>query len=113
MSDVTRILTAIEQGDAIASEELLPLVYNELRRMAAYKMSSEPAGYGARELAPSLARRLTRLLVLHRYSNLPAQVRIAGWEKRVRTFEELEVLLWPWGTGTARRTPADARAPED
>ncbi len=45
MSDVTRILTAIEQGDAQASEELLPLVYNELRRMAAHKMASEPAGH--------------------------------------------------------------------
>ena len=45
MSDVTRILTAIEQGDNKASEELLPLVYNELRRMAAHKMSAEPAGH--------------------------------------------------------------------
>ena len=45
MSDVTRILTAIEQGDAKASEELLPLVYNELRRMAAHKMANEPAGH--------------------------------------------------------------------
>ena len=45
MSEVTRILTAIEQGDAKASEELLPLVYNELRRMAAYKMSAEPPGH--------------------------------------------------------------------
>src|SRR3954452_9200097 len=41
MSDVTRILTAIEQGDANATDELLPLVYNELRRMAAHKMSAE------------------------------------------------------------------------
>lgn len=45
MSDVTRILTDIEQGNAKASVELLPIVYNELRRMAAYKMSSEPAGH--------------------------------------------------------------------
>lgn len=45
MSEVTRILTAIGQGNAKASEELLPLVYNELRRMAAYKMSAEPAGH--------------------------------------------------------------------
>jgi len=44
MSDVTRILTAIEQGDVQASEELLPIVYNELRRMAAHKMSAERAG---------------------------------------------------------------------
>lgn len=45
MSEVTRILTAIEQGDQNASDELLPLVYNELRRMAAYKMLHEPAGH--------------------------------------------------------------------
>ena len=45
MSDVTRILTAIEQGDAKSTDELLPLVYNELRRMAAHKMASEPAGH--------------------------------------------------------------------
>jgi RNA polymerase sigma factor (TIGR02999 family) len=41
MSDVTRILSAIEQGDAKATDELLPLVYQELRRMAAHKMSAE------------------------------------------------------------------------
>ena len=45
MSEVTRILTAIEQGNPQASEELLPLVYHELRRLAAHKMSSEPAGH--------------------------------------------------------------------
>jgi len=45
MSDVTRILTAIEQGAAKATEELLPVVYRELRRMAAHKMSRESAGH--------------------------------------------------------------------
>ena len=44
MSDVTRILTAIEKGDAKAADELLPLVYEELRRLAAKKMSLEPPG---------------------------------------------------------------------
>ena len=44
MSDVTRILTAIEQGDARAADKLLPLVYEELRRLAAHKMSHEPPG---------------------------------------------------------------------
>jgi hypothetical protein len=41
MSDVTRILTDIEQGNAQATDELLPIVYNELRRLAAHKMASE------------------------------------------------------------------------
>ncbi|MGD8500494.1 MAG: sigma-70 family RNA polymerase sigma factor [Phycisphaerales bacterium] len=44
MSDVTRILTAIEQGDTKAADKLLPLVYEELRRLAAQKMSREPPG---------------------------------------------------------------------
>jgi RNA polymerase sigma factor (TIGR02999 family) len=44
MSDVTRILVAIEQGDARAADELLPLVYQELRRLAARKISQEPPG---------------------------------------------------------------------
>ena len=41
MNDVTRILDALGQGDAKASEELLPLVYDELRRLAAQKMAWE------------------------------------------------------------------------
>lgn len=45
MNDVTQILTAIERGDGKASEELLPLVYNELRRMAAHKMLGERPGH--------------------------------------------------------------------
>jgi len=45
MSDITRILTAIEQGDARATDEMLPLVYQELRRLAAHKMAHEPAGH--------------------------------------------------------------------
>jgi len=44
MSDVTRILDAIQQGDSKAADELLPLVYQELRRLAAYKMASEAPG---------------------------------------------------------------------
>ena len=44
MSNVTRILNAIEQGDTQASEKLLPLVYEELRHLAAQKMSQERPG---------------------------------------------------------------------
>ena len=44
MSDVTRILKAAEQGDPDAADQLLPLVYGELRRLAAHKMASEAAG---------------------------------------------------------------------
>jgi hypothetical protein len=44
MNDVTRIVTAIERGDTRAGNELLPLVYEELRRLAAQKLSREPSG---------------------------------------------------------------------
>ena len=44
MSDVTRILNAIERGDTRATDELLPLVYEELRLLATQKLSHEPLG---------------------------------------------------------------------
>src|SRR5437660_6459483 len=44
MSDVTRILDAIQHGDPKATEELLPLVYEELRKLAACKMANEAPG---------------------------------------------------------------------
>jgi len=44
MSEVTRILSAIEQGDPHAAEQLLPLVYGELRRLAAKRLSLEKPG---------------------------------------------------------------------
>jgi RNA polymerase sigma factor (TIGR02999 family) len=44
MTDVTRILSAIEQGDARAAEQLLPLIYDELRKPAAEKMAAQKPG---------------------------------------------------------------------
>ena len=44
MSDVTRILEAMDRGEGHAAEQLLPLVYAELRRLAAHKMASENPG---------------------------------------------------------------------
>jgi RNA polymerase sigma factor (TIGR02999 family) len=44
MSEVTRILSAIEQGNPSASEQLLPLVYDELRRLAAQRLGGEQPG---------------------------------------------------------------------
>jgi RNA polymerase sigma factor (TIGR02999 family) len=44
MSEVTRILSAIEQGDPSAASQLLPLVYDELRRLAAQKLAHEKLG---------------------------------------------------------------------
>lgn len=45
MNEVTRILNAMERGDAQVAADLLPLVYDELRRIAAHKMSSESSGH--------------------------------------------------------------------
>jgi hypothetical protein len=44
MSEVTRILSTIEQGDPSAAEQLLPLVYDELRKLAAAKLAQEKPG---------------------------------------------------------------------
>ncbi len=44
MSEVTRILSAIEQGDPSAADQLLPLVYDELRQLAAHKLAHESPG---------------------------------------------------------------------
>jgi RNA polymerase sigma factor (TIGR02999 family) len=44
MSDVTRVLSAIEEGDPHAAEQLLPLVYDELRKLAAQKLAQEKPG---------------------------------------------------------------------
>jgi RNA polymerase sigma factor (TIGR02999 family) len=45
LSDVTRILKAVEQGNASAADQLLPIVYEELRRIAAHKMAGESSGH--------------------------------------------------------------------
>jgi RNA polymerase sigma factor (TIGR02999 family) len=45
MSEITRILEAIEPGETRAAEQLLPLVYDELRLLAAQKMAHEPSGH--------------------------------------------------------------------
>ncbi|MCB1125516.1 MAG: hypothetical protein KDM81_03400 [Verrucomicrobiae bacterium] len=44
MREVTRLLDAVERGEPWAAEELLPLVYDELRRLAAARMANEQSG---------------------------------------------------------------------
>jgi RNA polymerase sigma factor (TIGR02999 family) len=51
MSDVTQILNALAQGDRRAAGELLPLVYDELRRLAAHKLAREAAGHSLQATA--------------------------------------------------------------
>src|SRR5215470_18080493 len=45
MNDVTRILSAVEHGDRDAAEQLLPLVYDDLRKLAAQRLAQERPGH--------------------------------------------------------------------
>ncbi|MCH8840099.1 MAG: hypothetical protein IH831_05370 [Planctomycetes bacterium] len=54
MTDVTQILSQIEQGDRSAAEQLLPLVYEELRKLAAAKLSNEKPGFPHSEFPAKL-----------------------------------------------------------
>jgi RNA polymerase sigma factor (TIGR02999 family) len=75
MTDVTRILNAIERGDAQATEELLPLVYEELRVLAAQRLSHEPPGQTLQATA----------LVHEAYLRLVGEER-RGWDSRGHFF---------------------------
>jgi RNA polymerase sigma factor (TIGR02999 family) len=72
MNDVTRILTDIEQGDAQASQRLLPLVYAELRRLAARKLKQEEPGQTLQATA----------LVHEAYLRLVGQDEATNWKSR-------------------------------
>jgi hypothetical protein len=56
MNDVTRILSAIEHGDPLAAEQLLPLVYDELRKLATAKLAQEKPGQKANSAAQHVCR---------------------------------------------------------
>jgi RNA polymerase sigma factor (TIGR02999 family) len=76
MTDVTRILTAIEQGDTKAAEQLLPLVYDELRRLAAQKLAQEKPG---QTLQPTA-------LVHDAYLRIVDAASRQGWQSRGHFF---------------------------
>jgi RNA polymerase sigma factor (TIGR02999 family) len=76
MSEVTRILSAIEQGDPHASEQLLPLVYEELRKLAAQKMAQEAPG---QTLQPTA-------LVHEAYLRLVGVAKAQHWDSRRHFF---------------------------
>lgn len=76
MSDVTRILCAIDQGDPAAAEQLLPLVYEELRRLAAHKLSHEKPGQTLQATA----------LVHEAYIRLVDVERAQHWDSRGHFF---------------------------
>jgi len=76
MSDVTRILSAIEQGDPHAADQLLPLVYDELRKLAAGKMAQEKPGQTLQATA----------LVHEAYVRLVDADKIPHWDSRRHFF---------------------------
>jgi RNA polymerase sigma factor (TIGR02999 family) len=76
MNDVTRILSAIEQGDPRAAEQLLPLVYDELRKLAAQKLAQEKPGQTLQATA----------LVHEAYLRLVGAGRDQSWDSRGHFF---------------------------
>src|SRR5215467_6876667 len=76
MSDVTRVLSAIEQGDPRAAEQLLPLVYDELRELAAQKLAHEKPGQTLQATA----------LVHEAYLRLVDTEKIQHWNSRGHFF---------------------------
>ena len=76
MADVTHILSAIEQGDPHAAEQLLPLVYAELRKLAAQKLSHEKPGQTLQATA----------LVHEAYVRLVDRNKAQGWDGRGHFF---------------------------
>src|SRR2546423_5659985 len=76
MSDVTQILSAIEQGDPHAAEQLLPLVYDELRKLAGQRLSREEPGQTLQATA----------LVHEAYLRLVDVDRVQQWDSRGHFF---------------------------
>jgi RNA polymerase sigma factor (TIGR02999 family) len=76
MSDVTRILSQIEDGDPKAAEELLPRVYDELRKLAAQKMAQERPGQTLQATA----------LVHEAYLRLVDVEKVRHWDSRRHFF---------------------------
>lgn len=76
MPDVTQVLSAIEQGDQYAAEQLLPLVYDELRKLAAQRLAQE---------APGLTLQATAL-VHDAYLRLVDVEKVQAWNSRGHFF---------------------------
>src|SRR5947209_16534972 len=99
MSDVTRILNAIEQGDPHAAEQLLPLVYDELRKLAAQKLAQEKPGQTLQATA----------LVHEAYLRLVGADRIGHWDGRGHFFAAAAEAMRRILVDQARRRQAAKR----
>jgi RNA polymerase sigma factor (TIGR02999 family) len=76
MSELTEILRAVEAGDTLAADKLLPLVYDELRKLATAKLSHEPPGQTLQATA----------LVHEAYLRLVGDAKSSGWDSRGHFF---------------------------
>src|ERR1043165_1322569 len=91
MNDVTRILSSVQHGDAKAADQLLPLVYAELRRLAAQRLSRELPGHTLQPTA----------LVHEAYVRLVDAEHVQQWNSLPDTHKALELQQdneWMWNT---------------
>jgi RNA polymerase sigma factor (TIGR02999 family) len=99
MSEVTRILSAIEQGDPRAAEQLMPLVYQELRALAAQRLAQEQPGQTLQATA----------LVHEAYLRLVEKDRAAHWNSRAHFFGAAAEAMRRILVDQARRKQAGKR----
>ena len=97
MSDVTAILSQIESGDPAAAEQLLPLVYNELRKLAASKLVHEKPGQTLQATA----------LVHEAYLRLVDENRVSHWDSRAHFFGAAAEAMRRLLIDNARRKQAE------
>jgi RNA polymerase sigma factor (TIGR02999 family) len=99
MSEVSRILSTIEHGDPVAAARLLPLVYEELRRLAARKLAREPMGLTLQPTA----------LVHEAYLRLVGESQPDGWDGRGHFFAAAAEAMRRILIEAARRRKAEKR----
>jgi RNA polymerase sigma factor (TIGR02999 family) len=102
MSDVTRILFAIETGDPAAAEQLLPLVYDELRKLAAVRLAQEKPGQTLQATA----------LVHEAYLRLVDVPQVQQWNSRGHFFAAAAEAMRRIVVDQARRRKAAKRGGE-
>ena len=93
MNDVTQILSRIEDGDGKAADELLPLVYEELRKLAAQKMANEKPGQTLSDTG----------LVHEAYIRLVDVEKAQHWNSRGHFFAAAAEAMWRILVEQARR----------
>jgi RNA polymerase sigma factor (TIGR02999 family) len=99
MNEVTRVLSAIEEGDPHAAEQLLPLVYEELRKLAAQKLAQEKPGQTLEATA----------LVHEAYLRLVDTKQAQHWNSRGHFFAAAAEAMRRILVDQARRKQADKR----